>query len=151
MNPRVSLKYSLNNCSLLNMLVSIIKYHCLSHSKCGVCCINVFFYSLDIFCFVELSLHTIFEWNGGTFFLTTWKLLKLNGDVDWMRETLSFFCISKLSGPELKEFAQKMCANADKWWDSKERHTTQWKCKNYSNHKQNKNALTIILMNFFIK
>ena len=60
MNPRVSLKYSLNNCSLLNMLVSIIKYHCLSHSKCGVCCINVFLYSLDIFCFVELCLCTLY-------------------------------------------------------------------------------------------
>ena len=53
-----------------------------------------------------------------------------------MRETLSFFCISKLSGPELKEFAQKMCANADTWWDSKECRTTQWKCKNYSNRQQ---------------
>ena len=53
-----------------------------------------------------------------------------------MRETLRFFYISKLNGPKLKEFAQKMCANADTlWWDSKECRTTQRKRKNYSNHK----------------
>ena len=59
----------------------------------------------------------------------------------------------KVEGPEPKEAAEKMCANADAlWWDSKEHHTTQRKRKNYTDRKKkNQNdSLTLLLINIWI-
>ena len=51
------------------------------------------------------------------------------------RNIESLLCI-KIEGPDLKEFAEEMCANAvTLWWESKERCTTQGKCKNYKDPK----------------
>ena len=48
---------------------------------------------------------------------------------------IEFVLRVKVEGPELKEFAEKICANADTLlWDSKE-HTSQQKRKNYNNCK----------------
>ena len=42
----------------------------------------------------------------------------------------------KVEGPDLKEFAEKMCANTvTLWWESEERCTTQGKHKNYKERK----------------
>ena len=46
----------------------------------------------------------------------------------------------KVEGPEPKELAEKMCANAETSWDSKERRTTQRKRKTKQKRKKFTNA-----------
>ena len=72
-----------------------------------------------------------------------------------MKETLSLFYESKLrfEGPDLKEFAEKICTNiVTLWWDSKERPSTQGKRKNYKDHKtkQKRKRLTLLLMSSWV-
>ena len=113
------------------MLINIIKYHCLSHSKCGVCCIKVFLRSLDIFCFVELYLCALYLNATVERFFNYLKIVKTEWRCRWNERNIEFLLHIRVGGLELKEFAEKMCANADTLlWDSKERRTTQRKRKN---------------------
>ena len=118
------------------MLINIIKYHCLSHSKCGVCCIKVFLRSLDIFRFVELYLCALYlnATVGRSF--NCLKIVKTEWRCRWNERNIEFLLHIIVEGLELKEFAEKMCANADTLlWDSKERRTTQRKRKNCNDGK----------------
>ena len=117
------------------MLINIIKYHCLSHSKCGVCCIKVFLRSLDIFCFVELYLCALYLNATVERFFNYFKIVKTEWRYRLNERNIEFLLPIKVEGPDLKEFAEKMYANAEIWWDSKERRTTQQKRKNYNDRK----------------
>ena len=127
-NPRVSLEYSLNDYSLLNMLINIIKYHCLNHSKCGVCCIKVFLRSFNIFRFVELYLCALYLNATVERFFNYLKIVKTEWRCRLSERNIEFLPHIKVKGPEVKQFAEKM-------WDSKERRTTQQKRKNYNDRK----------------
>ena len=126
MNPRASPKYPLNDCIPLNMLINIIKHHCLSHSKCGVCCIKAFLCSLDIFCSVELCLCALYLNATVERFFNYLRIVKTEQRCRLNGRNIEFLLHIKVEGPELKEAADKMCTDADTlWWDSKEHHTTQ--------------------------
>ena len=118
------------------MLINIIKYHCLSPSKCGVCCIKVFLRSLDIFRFVELYLCALYLNATLERFFNYLKIVKTEWRCRWNERNIEFLLHIRVEGPELKQFAEEMCANADTLlWDLKERRTTQRKRKNYNDRK----------------
>ena len=113
---RASLKYSMSDCRLFNMLINIIKYHCLSNSKCGACLC-----SLDIFCFVELCLCALYSNAIVEHFSNYLKIVKTEWRCRLDEWNIKFLLRIKVEGPKLKGFAKKMCANTDTlWWDSKE-------------------------------
>ena len=110
------------------MLINIIKYECLSHSKCGVCCIKVFLRSLDISRFVELHLSALYLNATVERFFNYFKIVKTEWRCRLNERNIEFLLHIKVEGPDLKEFAEKMYANAEiLWWDSKERRTTPQK------------------------
>ena len=149
-NSRVSFKNSLNDYSLLNMLINIIKYHC---SKCGVCCIKVFLRSLDIFRFVELCLCALYLNAMVERFFNYLKTVKTEWKCRLNERNIEFLLHIKVEDPELKEFVEKMCANADTlWWDSKERRNAQRKRKNYKDRqtKQKPKGFTNIYIDEFL-
>ena len=88
-----------------------------------------------IFRFVELCLCTPYSNALVEHFFNYLKIDK----TDWRsrlneRNNESLLWI-KVEGPDLKEFVEKVCANAvTLWWESKRR-TTQGKCKNYKDRK----------------
>ena len=64
------------------------------------------------------------------------KIVKTEWRCRWNERNIEFLLHIIVEGLELKEFAEKMCANADTLlWDSKERRTTQRKCKNCNDGK----------------
>ena len=135
------------------MLINIINYHCLSHSKCRVCCIKVFIRSLDIFCFVELCLCALYLNATVERFFNYLKIVKTEW---WCRlndRNIEFLLHIKVEGPELKDAAEKIHANTDTlWWNSKERHTSQQKHKNYihRNTKQKPRRFTNTYIDEFL-
>ena len=72
-------------------------------------------------------MRTIFECSGGTIF-NYLKIVKTEWRCRLSERNIEFLLHIKVEGPELKKFAEKM-------WDSKERRTTQRKCKNYNDRK----------------
>ena len=90
----------------------------------------------DIFHFVELCLCAPFSTATVKRFFNYLKIVK----TDWRSRldegNIESLLRIKVEGPDLTEFAEKMCANAvTLWWESKERRTTQGKRKNYKDRK----------------
>ena len=64
------------------------------------------------------------------------KIVKTEWRCRWNERNIEFLLHIRVEGPELKQFAEEMCANADTLlWDLKERRTTQRKRKNYNDRK----------------
>ena len=90
----------------------------------------------DIFHFVELCLCTPSSNAMVEHFFNYLKIAKTDWRSRLNERNIESLLRIKAEGPGLKEFAEKMCANAVRLqWESKERHTIQRKRKNYKDHK----------------
>ena len=62
-------------------------------------------------------MRTIFECNGGSFF-NYLKIVKADWRSRLNKRNIESLLRIKVEGPDLKEFAKKMCANAvTLWWE----------------------------------
>ena len=84
-----------------------------SNSKCEACYIKAFLRHLDIFRSAELCLCALYSNATVERFFKDLKILKTEWRCRLNERNTEFLLHIKVEGPELKELAEKMCANAE--------------------------------------